>query len=114
MKTALTWIAEQQAEDGSWGGTEEDPRFQVGVTGFACLAMLGDGNTLSQGEHSQAVQRAMRWLLLHQDPETGRLAGEHDEFLYEHSVAALALAEIYPFSARAELQQAAHRSCGSW
>ncbi|MGA0059497.1 MAG: hypothetical protein ACO3RU_07915, partial [Planctomycetota bacterium] len=75
VERGLQWIASSQAEDGRWdadsanssGGAVHD----VGVTGLALLALLGQGNTPKSGPHAEAVAKGLAWLMGQQDPETG-------------------------------------------
>jgi hypothetical protein len=115
LKDALEWLKSHQSPDGSWdcdgfmencgkigssvcegpGGSTHD----VGVTGLALLAFLGDGNTTSQGEYKDVVARGIAWLKEQQDPDTG-LFGERQshDFNYDHAIATLAVCEAYFFS----------------
>jgi hypothetical protein len=115
LKDALEWLKSHQSPDGSWdcdgfmencgkigssvcegpGGSTHD----VGVTGLALLAFLGDGNTTSQGEYKDVVARGIAWLKEQQDPDTG-LFGERQshDFIYDHAIATLAVCEAYFFS----------------
>jgi len=126
LKAGLEWLAQHQSPDGSWdsdGFAAEcgkigagvcdgpgQPLHDVGLTGLALLAFLGDGNTLSQGAHRHGVGRAVQWLRRQQDPDTGLLgeATGHG-FLYDHAIATLALCETYYFSRSALLR----RNCQS-
>ena len=83
----LQWLADHQDEDGKWdadGFDKHDPAgdrttgpgyaaHDVGVTGLALLAFLGDGHTMKRGRHRDTVVAGVRWLLAQQDSESGRL-----------------------------------------
>jgi len=115
LKDGLEWLKHHQSPDGSWdadgfmsncgkigSGTCDmpgDPLQDVGLTGLALLAFLGDGNTLKEGPYKEVVSRGVQWLRQQQDMDTGLLGediGHH--FLYNHGIAALALCEAYYFS----------------
>jgi hypothetical protein len=115
LKDALEWLKSHQSPDGSWdcdgfmencgkvgAGVCEGPggsTHDVGVTGLALLAFLGDGNTTTQGEYKDVVARGIAWLKEQQDPDTG-LFGERQshDFIYDHAIATLAMCEAYFFS----------------
>jgi len=113
LKDGLEWLKKHQDIEGLWDCDEfmkhdppadpcEGPGDQlhdVGVTGLALLAFLGDGNTLRRGPYKDVVTRGVKWLREQQDYESG-LFGEEigHTFLYDHSIAALAISEAYYFS----------------
>ncbi len=115
VQRALDWLRLHQSPDGSWdcdgfeqrcgsigstvcGGAGESLH-DVGVTGLALLAFLGDGNTPRHGPHQDVVRRAVRWLVDQQDPDTG-LIGQAlgSAFVYDHAIGTLALCEAYYLS----------------
>ena len=113
LKDGLEWLKRHQASDGSWdcdgfmdncvtcpseadgaGYSEED----VGVTGLALLAFLGDGNTMRKGPYKEVVTRGINWLRQQQDHSSGLLGeqrGHH--FIYNHGIGTLAISEAYYF-----------------
>ena len=112
----LEWLKAHQSPDGSWDSDGYDANCgkinpsstcdglgqaanDVGMTGLALLAFLGDGNTTSDGEYSDVVKRGINWLKKQQDPDTG-LLGEKigHAYVYNHGIATLALCEAYYFS----------------
>ncbi|MEE8467930.1 MAG: prenyltransferase/squalene oxidase repeat-containing protein, partial [Planctomycetota bacterium] len=113
LDRGLRWLAAHQDLDGSWdadGFMKHDPPgdpctgpgdalHDVGLTGLALLAFLGDGNTLHTGRYRDVVTRGVRWLRRQQDLDNG-LLGEAigHTFLYDHAIASLALGEAYYFS----------------
>jgi hypothetical protein len=102
VKAGLDWLAAQQREDGSFPGDKNASTrtvHEVGVTGLAILAFLGDGNTLHEGPHRASVKRAVTWLREQQDPRTGQIGTPNcNEFIYDHAIASLALSEAYGLS----------------
>ena len=113
LQDALQWLKDHQSPDGYWdcdnfmnnnmvGGTDCDgpgnATHDVGVTGLALLAFLGDGHTTNEGKYKEVVKRGIAWLRSQQDPDSG-LIGEdtsHD-FIYDHAIATLAICESYYF-----------------
>ena len=115
LRDALEWLAKHQSPDGSWDvdgfmgecgkigsntceGPGEAPH-DVGITGLALLAFLGDGNTTREGEYKDVVNRGINWIKDQQNPDTG-LLGEKlgHAFIYNHAIATLAVTEAYYFS----------------
>ncbi len=116
---ALRWLARHQDADGHWGcrdfssecnrvvkeggkcggpGYEE---YDVGVTSLSLLAFLGAGYThLSKDTYDgicfgTVVKKGIQWLTQTQTPE-GAITGKSSaKYMYNHAVAALALAEAY-------------------
>ncbi len=125
LDAGLKWLADHQDADGKWDCDEfmkHDPStdisdgagradHDVGVTGLALLAFLGNGNTTREGKYKHQVARAVQWLRSQQDFESG-LIGEqrHTNFLYDHSIATLALCEAYYFSKSPILAGTAQRA----
>ncbi|TWT58094.1 hypothetical protein KOR42_14650 [Thalassoglobus neptunius] len=122
---SLKWLAQMQHPDGYWDASRSgagqvgvddegiDRQYagryaDTGVTALAVLAFLGKLNTVDEGEYSDVVNRALRWLIAQQRPrrwsngeETiGYLGGEATQFagMYCHGMATFALAEAYAIS----------------
>ena len=113
LKDGLEWLANHQDDDGKWDADEfmkHDPptdlcdgpgrmEHDVGVTGLATLAFLGDGHTTRQGLYKDKVVKAVKWLRDQQDFENGMIGDKIGKaFLYDHGIATLALCEAYYFS----------------
>ncbi|MCP3917703.1 MAG: terpene cyclase/mutase family protein [bacterium] len=114
LRDGLEWLKNHQAPDGSWDCDEfmhnnveggctcdgpGDPLHDVGTTGIALLAFLGDGNTMRDGPYKNVVTQGIKWLRQQQDFETGLLGEEIGHtFLYDHGIATLAITEAYYFS----------------
>ena len=122
---ALDWLVRHQDEDGRWDSDEfmkhdvdgdpcdgpGNPTHDVGVTGLATLAFLGDGNSLRAGEHREVVRRAVVWLRDQQDPETGLIGvPSSNEFVYDHTIATLALVEACGLSKSRVLRPTVERA----
>ncbi len=124
---ALDWLASGQSSDGRWdaarwGAGQErridgqdrggaGRRADTAVTGLAVLAFLGAGQTPTSGEHREAVQAGLEWLVRTQD-STGHLGGQAETyaFMYAHAMAAFAVCEGYALSRAGWLETPARRA----
>ena len=113
IEFGLEWLKAHQDDDGKWDADdfmkhdydgelcdgEGNPVHDVGLTGLALLAFLGDGSTMRSGPYKNVVKKAVGWLRREQDPNTGLFGTNtsHD-FLYDHAIAALAMVEAYGLS----------------
>ena len=125
LKDGLEWLKNHQNEDGSWdadgfeshcppGDECGDPghaTHDVGLTGLALLAYLGDGHTTNQGTYRDVVARGIQWLKSMQDRDTGLIGVDgHHDFIYDHAIATLAICEAYYFSKSPTLKGTAQKA----
>ena len=93
----LSYLAHSQTSDGFWGSpTDEHEKYgfvAVGKTALVTLAFLGAGHTPgSRTEYSEVIDRAIRFLLATQGPESGHFGKTS---AYSHAIATYALAEAF-------------------
>ncbi len=96
VKQALAWLAGKQLPDGHWlaqphGGLRE---YEVGITGLAILAFLGEGHTHQSGDYIDVVARGLAYLRVRLT-RSGMIESSPSHSLYNHGIAALALLEAY-------------------
>jgi len=120
----LRWLAEHQDVDGKWdvddfmkhdadGGITDGAGngvHDVGVTGLALLAFLGDGTTLRSGRYQAVVKSGIHWLRQQQQPSGCIGSAASHDFIYDHSIAALAMVEAYGLSNYHSLRRNAQRA----
>ena len=125
VQEGLEWLKWHQSEDGSWdcdgfmancghiqpGSSCDGPGLaphDVGMTGLAMLAFLGDGHTTRDGLYREQVAKAVKWMKDQQDADLG-LFGERvgHSFMYDHTIASLAMCEAYYFSRNPLLRRSA-------
>lgn len=124
IQQGLDWLSTHQDDDGKWdcdGFMKHDPRqdpcdglgapgHDVGMTGLALLAFLGDGSTTKQGEYRDHVRRGLAWLRDQQD-ESGLIGDQlGHSFLYNHGIASLAMTEAYYLAKSPRLKTPAQRA----
>ncbi|MHC4939133.1 MAG: hypothetical protein ACYTHK_09210 [Planctomycetota bacterium] len=113
VSRALAWLSQHQDEDGRWDCDDymkHDPKddrcsgtggalYDVGVTGLAVLAFLGDGYTdrgsRQENPYAKTVRQGLRFLITSQDKQGcfGSRASQH--FMYNSAIATAALCEAY-------------------
>ena len=99
---ALRWLAQHQADDGSW---KVGPSPAAG-TALATLAFLGRGFTGDRGEFSRAINNALTFLV-------GCLGDDgfvKEKNMYAQGAVTLALAEAYGLTRNPKIQAALERA----
>lgn len=102
----LRWLAKVQNQDGSWSLHDykyyyrKENRGDMAATALALLPFLGAGQTHEHGKYKQTVAKGLRWILEHQDPDSGDMRdGLSDHVaMYAHGQAAIVLVEAYAMS----------------
>ena len=115
----LQWLVRHQAADGSWSSrclgkgsqsrcdpadrcTDEGAPYEMAQTGLALLALQAGGHYyFNQAKYSEAVRKGLDWLVSRQRADGALLgsqprsksAGYHRHYMYEHGMAAFALAD---------------------
>ena len=95
IKGALKYLASKQRLDGSWSTSEGTSGHPIAMTGYNLLAFLAAGNLPGEGEYSKNVTAGMQYLLDSVQPDglfRNVVAGQ---YMYNHGIATIALAEIY-------------------
>ncbi|MFQ5461446.1 MAG: prenyltransferase/squalene oxidase repeat-containing protein [Phycisphaerae bacterium] len=100
----LSWLAEQQAQDGGYGGLSHyGPH--VGITGLVGLAFMADGNMPGRGRYNYVVSRCVDFIVAHSS-EGGLLAAETSHGpMYGHGFATLFLAEVHGMVRRSDVRE---------
>ncbi len=104
----LEWLKNHQSPNGMWDsdgfesmckrtkcGGPGGPLFDAGVTGLALLCFLGCGETHTTPRYGPVVRDAVKYLKSIQDEEGCFGPRTSGHFIYDHCIAALAMAEAY-------------------
>lgn len=126
LAKGLEWLADHQSPDGSWtlrGFLHDHAPDQscacedaaairdVGATGLALLAFLGDGNTTRQGPFKEVVSRGVNRLREQQDLEAGLIGTRGARSSeYDHAIATLAICEAYFFTKNPLIRSTARKA----
>jgi len=88
----LAYLAATQQEDGAWPGSINNGS---AITGICVMAFMASGEDTDFGPHAENIRRAVRRIILDQDPKTGHITGGGHGSMYHHGLAMLALSEAY-------------------
>jgi hypothetical protein len=107
-EAGLEWLKNHQAPGGYWDcdgfegmckknkcGGPGAPLFDPGVSGLSMLAFLGYGETHKTPRYGAVVRNGLKYLKGIQDPEGCFGPRTSNHFTYNHSIAALSMAEAY-------------------
>ena len=103
VEHGLSWLARNQAPDGSWGADGFSGQYQMAMTGLAGLALLSAGHFPGRGRYGSNVQRALHFILKHQDHNGLFTCPSDAQQMYGHGFAMTFLAEAYGMSGDGEL-----------
>ncbi|RME76662.1 MAG: hypothetical protein D6776_00900 [Planctomycetota bacterium] len=137
VHAALRWLQRHQDPDGKWSAAEfsknckttcsgpdyrsasgrgpgaGDPRFDVGVTGLALLAFLGDGHSHKSSpypEFKRAVNKGLKFLRRTQKRDGAIGYGDKEQTIYNHCIATMALCEAYGMTGDFTLKRPAQKA----
>ena len=105
VELALAWLAQQQADDGSFGSGGY--RGNVAVTALAGLAFMTAGHVPLEGPYGDVVERAVQYIL-DCTGESGFIESKGTTFhgpMYGHGFATLFLAEVYGMTQRPGIRE---------
>jgi len=90
-KRGLKHLAQTQGEDGTWPGQQSGP----GITAICIMALMASGEDPDFGPYSENIRRALRNIIINQNPKTGHVSGPGHGPMYHHGFVTLALSEAY-------------------
>ncbi|MBL4884693.1 MAG: terpene cyclase/mutase family protein [Planctomycetaceae bacterium] len=92
ISQALIYLSGKQNPDGSWTIDSIGP--STAATSLAVMAFLAAGHTPGQGPYGNQIERGIRWVLDHQEPNGMLIHKTSHGPMYSHGVSALMLAEV--------------------
>ncbi|HYE21505.1 MAG TPA: prenyltransferase/squalene oxidase repeat-containing protein [Tepidisphaeraceae bacterium] len=93
IKGAVKWLAAKQQPNGSWT-TGRDNSHPVAMTGYTLMAMMAAGHLPGEGEYGKQVTKGMNYLMSCVRSD-GYITNGGESNMYNHGIAAIALAELY-------------------
>jgi hypothetical protein len=84
----LTWLAKNQAADGSWGKT-----FTIATTSFACLSYLAASDEPYTQDRGKVLIKGLNFLIANQ--QDGTFKTQAGNWIHSQGFATLALSEAY-------------------
>jgi len=129
VKAGIEWLVRAQKKRGNWdasqfgGGVDREVDGQnrgvtgaeadMGISGLALLALMGNGHTHLKGKYRTVVQHGLEYLLSQQEAD-GNLSGNASLFasMYCHAMATIAVCEAYALTADNRLRDYAERAIG--
>ena len=87
----LRYLASTQLQDGSWPGGQNG----AGITSICVMAFMASGEDPDYGPYATNIRKALRNMIMSQNPKTGYMTGYGHGSMYHHGFALLALSEAY-------------------
>ena len=106
VRRSLDWFTRNQEKSGCWRG---EAGHYTATTGMAMLAYMGWGaKHTEQGPYQRPLAKAVEWML--REEKNGDLRGRsHRGNMYDHGMAAIAMAEAYALTKDKRLLQPLER-----
>lgn len=96
IEEALAYLAANQSASGAWVGIGEQERnHPIAITAYALMAFLTAGNLPDDGKHGAVVTRGVDYLIAQVSDEGLFPSKNSGQYMYEHGIATLVLAEVY-------------------
>jgi hypothetical protein len=92
---ALHYLAAQQQTNGSWTAVGRRGDHPVAITGYVLLAFMAAGNLPEEGDYARQVNAGMQFLLDSLQPDGTYRGVNAGQYMYNHGIATIALAELY-------------------
>ncbi|MCY2926159.1 MAG: hypothetical protein NT031_12095 [Planctomycetota bacterium] len=105
----LTYLANTQRRDGSWGASEQYGEYPEVMTSLAALALLANGSTPETGPYAKNVTKAMDYLIGLGEAGPDGLIASGGRSMYGHGFAMLFLAQCYGMELDQDTEKRLHK-----
>lgn len=96
VERGLQWLAANQADDGSFRGTQDGNAYPISMTGLAGMAFLAHGDTPTRGPYADQLRAATDFILSEARPDgLISIGAENGRTMYGHGFSLLFLATVY-------------------
>ena len=104
LKGAIRFLASKQLPNGSWGITDFERRHPVAMTGYTLMAFLAAGHLPGEGEEWKVARAGLQYLLDTAKPDGTFGDRSLGQYMYNHGIATIALAELYGQTQAADIK----------
>lgn len=104
IRGAVKYLASKQLPNGSWGSTDFERRHPVALTAYTLMAFLAAGHLPGEGEEGKVVRAGLQFLLDSARPDGTFGDRSLGQYMYNHGVATIALAELYGQTQAADIK----------
>lgn len=104
IRSAVRFLASKQLPNGSWGITDFERRHPVAMTGYTLMAFLAAGHLPGEGEEGKVARAGLQYLLDAAKPDGTFGDRSLGQYMYNHGIATIALAELYGQTQAADIK----------
>lgn len=104
IRGAIRFLASKQLPNGAWGMTDFEKRHPVAMTAYTLMAFLAAGHLPGEGEEGKVARAGLQYLLDSAKPDGTFGDRSLGQYMYNHGVATIALAELYGQSQAADIK----------
>lgn len=104
IRGGIRFLASKQLPNGSWGMTDFERRHPVAMTAYTLMAFLAAGHLPGEGEQGKVARAGLQYLLDVAKPDGTFGDRSLGQYMYNHGVATIALAELYGQTQAADIK----------
>lgn len=104
IRGAIRFLASKQLPNGAWGMTDFERRHPVAMTGYTLMTFLAAGHLPGEGEEGKVARAGLQYLLEVAKPDGTFGDRTLGQYMYNHGIATIALAELYGQTQAADIK----------